>query len=77
MFLPTFKWAANESRIAFCPVFLEITILARPVFDLQFNDEEMSIEPPPKKRFASVDEAAVAVLDKKRTPHATRRTMEK
>ena len=35
---------------------------------------KMSIEPPTKKRFAFVDEASMAVLDKKRTPHATRRT---
>ena len=30
-----------------------------------------------EKRFASVDEASMVVLDKKRTPHATRRTTKK
>ena len=41
----------------------------------------MSIEPTTKKRFASVDEASMALLDKKRhrtkTPHPTRRTTKK
>ena len=38
---------------------------------------KMSIEPPTKKRFASVDKASMAVLDEKRTPHTTRRTTKK
>ena len=76
MFLPSFKQARKESGTPFRPLFfLE---MARPSFELAF-DEEMPIEAPPKKisRFASVDEASMDMLDKKRVPDATRRTTEK
>ena len=41
------------------------------------STSKMSIEPTTRKRFASVDEASMAMLDKKRAPHATRRTTKK
>ena len=51
--------------------------MARPSFELAFDEE--IIETPPKKifRFASVDEASMDKLDMKRVPDATRKTTEK
>ena len=51
--------------------------MARPSFELAFDEE--IIEAPPKKifRFASVDEASMDKLDMKRVPDATRKTTEK
>ena len=78
MFLPSFKRARNESGTPFRPLFfLE---MARPSFELAFDEE--IIEAPPKKifRFSSVDEASMDKLDMnmmKRVPDATRKTTEK
>ena len=61
MFLPSFKRARNESGTPFRPLFfLE---MARPSFELAFDEE--IIEAPPKKifQFASVDEASMDKLD--------------
>ena len=51
--------------------------MARPSFELAFDEE--IIEAPPKKifRFASVDEASMDKLDMKRVPDATRKTTDR
>ena len=36
---PSFKRAGNASGTPFCPLFLEMAILTRPLFDPQFSDE--------------------------------------